>query len=57
MPALIAIWEAESALTTIVPVVPVTLGVPVSVAVIVWLPAVFNFAVKVFVPLSPAAKL
>ena len=43
--------RAAAALTVIVPLVPVMELVTVSVAVIVWLPAVFSVALNVPVPL------
>src|SRR5205085_111567 len=48
--ALTTKWVAAAALTAIALLVPVMLGVTVSVAVIVWLPAVFNVALNVPVP-------
>ena len=45
---------AAAALTAIVPEVPVIVEVTVSVAVIVWLPAVLSVAEKVPVPLVSA---
>ena len=49
--ALIVKCVAVAALTVIVPVVPVMEVVTVSVAVRVWLPAVFKVALKVPAPL------
>ena len=50
-------WVAAPALTMIAADVPVTLLVAVSVAVIVWFPAVLRVTpAKVCTPLSPATK-
>ena len=43
-------WVAAPALTAMLPEVPVMEEFPVSVAVMVWLAAIFNVALKVPVP-------
>ena len=49
--ALTAKWVAAAALTAMLLLVPVMPGLTVSVAVIVWLPAVLSVALKLPVPL------
>src|SRR4051794_14689495 len=49
--------EGAAAATVIVAVVPLMVALPVSVAVIVRLPAWVRVAVKVLLPLSPARKV
>ena len=50
--ALTTKWVAAAALTVMVSLVPVIELVAVSVAVIVWLPAVLSVALNVWTPLS-----
>ena len=48
-------WVAAAGLTVTVPEMPLIVAVTVSVAVMVWLPALFRVAGKVPVPLVRAA--